>query len=208
MEEERQQLSVRQTAFYLPVSLLDPCIAALPAGAERVQTFPHPLCCLGGDKSSQTKTSRHNLSLAHIGTSCSLHMFNIWGLHCYWRPSARKSSGLWRTLLEGRLTGKGRRRERKRFTHALIRRESWGRARSIPQCTGNQCLFVMRLHCDLRVTPPAAKSAESRGESDLSNLVRYISWLHLVTTSRAMKDHHFQGARCLALNRPLSGGPQ
>lgn len=72
----RQRVS-RPTAFYLPLSLLDPCIAALPAGAERVQTFPHPLCRLRGDKSPPPKTSRHNSSLAHIGTSCSLHAFNI-----------------------------------------------------------------------------------------------------------------------------------
>lgn len=57
----------RPTAFYLPLSLLDPCIAALPAGAERVQTFPHPLCCLRGDKSPPPKrpgTTHHWPTLA------------------------------------------------------------------------------------------------------------------------------------------------
>ena len=66
-EREREQLSVGQTAFQPPVSLLHPCIAALPAGAERVQSFPHPLYCLRGDKSSPPKcpgTTGHWRALA------------------------------------------------------------------------------------------------------------------------------------------------
>lgn len=67
MEEESEQLSIGQSAFYRPVSVLDPCIAALPAGAESVQTFPHPLCCLRGDKSSRPKrpsTTQHRPKMA------------------------------------------------------------------------------------------------------------------------------------------------
>lgn len=69
-EEESEQLNVGQIAFLLPLSLRDPCIAALPAGAQRVQTCAHPLCCLRGDKSS-LKTSQHNSALTHVGTSFS-----------------------------------------------------------------------------------------------------------------------------------------
>lgn len=106
MEEESEQLSIGQSAFYRPVSVLDPCIAALPAGAESVQTFPHPLCCLRGDKSSRPKrpsTTQHRPKMAPaVAPAAYVYYLRLWlGLRsCYRRPGAEQSSGLTHPLLQ------------------------------------------------------------------------------------------------------------
>lgn len=84
--------SVEQIVFE-PWFLLHPCIAALPAGKETAPSFPHPLCCLRGNKSSgpkcpgTTQHRSHRLSFAYV-----LHL-GCW--RCLW-PHPRR-----RWLVEG-----------------------------------------------------------------------------------------------------------
>ncbi|KAK5872086.1 hypothetical protein PBY51_012817 [Eleginops maclovinus] len=50
-----------------------PALQHSPAGAERVQSFPHPLCCLRGDESSRPKCP------GAVGQQLSSASVGIWG---------------------------------------------------------------------------------------------------------------------------------
>ena len=162
MEKESEQLTVGQTASQLRISLLHPCIAALPAGAERVQSFSHPLCCLRGDKSSRPKrpgSAQHWHALAAAAVCiCSLSGALIVAVLLL---STSPSSAVLRPDSSFVERTTSRETERRRFTHSQMLwgderpREGldypimhWESERTNPTVLPLPWL-IMQLHCDL-----------------------------------------------------------
>lgn len=139
--EWADQLPFTSTFSVRPLHCSTPCRSC--EGADFSTSFLPPQ----RRQITSTKTSRHNLSLAHIGSCCLLHALHI----CRGHTAAIKVFSLFRSVGMANRT-----KERDKgfvFPHSMT---EWGSRWSIPQCTGTS-LFNMWLLCDLTVAPGSRK---------------------------------------------------
>lgn len=144
-----------------------------------------------------TKTSQHNSASAQDGTSCSLRMFIIWGFG--WGCVAvidvpvQNSPQAWLILCCRSASIKSR----VCLTHLMMLHgnERAGERLEYPTMHWDSewTTITTSFHNAAALWPysysASTEAAESRSKRNLSNLLKNISWLHLVTTARGMKPH-------------------